>query len=250
MFVFSRLRAATICAALLSVASPIRAQDTNTTTPSHIGILLFPSFEPTDVFGPVEVFQALGRGHTHISLSLISNSFDDTLAPVSTAPPADRNALNSTAYVAVVPTHTLAAPPPDLDVLFVPGGIGTRLSGLEPTIAYINATYPALHSLVGVCTGASLLARAGVLDGRRATTNKHSWHSMIPYGPKTDWQQYARVVRDGNVWTAGGVSAATDAALSFVAATWGEGVARTVANEIEYEWRNDPDFDVFGWVWP
>ncbi|KAH9926606.1 DJ-1/PfpI family protein [Epithele typhae] len=238
MFVFSRLRAATICAALLSVASPaIRAQDTNITTPSHIGILLFPSFEPTDVFGPIEVFQALGRGHVQISLSLISNSFNDTLAPVSTAPPADKNTLKSTAYVAVVPTHTLAAPPPNLEVLF-------------PTIAYINATYPALHSLVGVCTGVSLLARAGVLDGRRATTNKHSWHSMIPYGPKTDWQQYARVVQDGNVWTAGGVSAATDAALSFVAATWGEGMARTVANEIEYEWRNDPDFDVFGWIWP
>ena len=182
-----------------------------------------------------------------IDVYTISNGAD--LSPVSTAPrSAAMNPYNSSSFQSIVPTHTIAAPPADLEVLLVPGGLGTRATDLNDTIAFVAATYPSLHSLISVCTGARIVVQTGLLDGRRATTNKVAWNATTALGPAVNWDKKARWVQDGNVWTSGGVSAATDAMLAFMADAYGLDVARWTANNMEYEWRDDPNWDPFAYV--
>jgi transcriptional regulator GlxA family with amidase domain len=73
-------------------------------------------------------------------------------------------------------------------------------------IEFIKETYPKLRYIISVCSGATLLARAGVLDGKRATTNKSVWEWAVLQGPKVKWVPTARWVVDGNIWTTSGVA--------------------------------------------
>ncbi|KAH9926645.1 class I glutamine amidotransferase-like protein [Epithele typhae] len=225
---------------------------TNNAAPAKLAVLIFPGFEPLDVFGPVEIFQTLSTKQL-LTLSWISASTLPALDPVSSLIPDDvtLSGKKHTVAVTVVPTHTLAAPPDDIDVLLVPGGLGVWSRGTEPAVDYLRATFPKLKYVLSVCNGAELLARARVLDGRRATTNKALWTRVTTTHAAGGirWEKMPRWVADGNVWTSGGVSAGTDMALGWVAHVWDEELARKIANVVEYEWRNDPNFDVFAYVW-
>jgi transcriptional regulator GlxA family with amidase domain len=206
-------------------------------------VIVFPNFEALDVFGPLDVLNVLSFKNT-LNLSIIASTLD----PVSTAPRV-MNLFNSTFSESVVPTHTFAAPPPDLEVLLVPGGGGTRAPDLQELITYIKDVYPSLRYIISVCTGATLLARAGVLDGRRATTNKKAWAWATSQGPNVTWVPKARWVVDGNVWTTSGVAAGIDGMLGFVGEIYGENVANGTANDIEYERHADPSWDPFSAIW-
>lgn len=170
----------------------------------------------------MEVVNNLSTRH-NITLSVIAATLD----PVST--------LHKSAHSVgqtVVPTHTFTDAPP-LDVLFIPGGWG----GFETTPElrqWVRDTVPKLGTLITVCNGAALAAQAGVLDGKTATTNKMLWAECVAYGPKVNWVAKARWVRDGNVWTSSGVSAGIDVALAWIEAEYGEELATTLANEIEF----------------
>ena len=96
-----------------------------------------------------------------------------------------------------------------------------------------------------VCTGAPLLARAGLLDGRRATTNKLAWAWATSQGPKVLWQPRARWVVDGPFFTASGVSAGMDMSLALIAALTDEATADQVAVWAEYNRQHDPSDDPF-----
>lgn len=137
-----------------------------------------------------------------------------------------------------------------LEVLIVPGGMGTRAPDLQPEIKFIKDVFPSLRYLITVCTGAGMAARAGVLDGRNATTNKRSWASTIVHGPKTNWITHARWVVDGNIWTSSGVAAGIDATLAFIGDVYGASIAQNLANGMEYQrWENasyDPFADLYG----
>ncbi|KAH9926587.1 class I glutamine amidotransferase-like protein [Epithele typhae] len=228
-----------------------------TAAPTKFAILIFPGFEPLDVFGPVEVIQTLSSSKP-MSLYWISSSTSPALDPVSTLVPDDlpitlppelAGTKRPTAGATVVPTHTLAAPPDDIEVLLVPGGLGALSHTLGPAVEYVRATYPKLKYMISVCNGAELLAKAGVLEGRRATCDKLLWKYNTTMHPGVGWDKKPRWVIDGNVVTSGGVSAGLDMALGWVAHVWDEGLAREIANVVEYEWRNDPNFDVFAYVW-
>jgi putative intracellular protease/amidase len=106
---------------------------------------------------------------------------------------------NSNFSQAFVPTHSFKHPPKHLDVLIVPGGLGTRAEsqGLADAIKYIKDVYPSLKYIMSVCTGATLLGRAGVLDNRRATTNKQTWAFATSYGKNVSWSPTERWVVDG-----------------------------------------------------
>ncbi|KAL4990774.1 class I glutamine amidotransferase-like protein [Aspergillus falconensis] len=213
--------------------------------PTAYGLLLFPTFEMLDVFGPLEALSWVARQHEKLDLYLLA----EALGPVSTQPQsAAMNAFNSSFYPTLNPTHTFDNSP-DLDVLIVPGGLGTRNPNMNATLEFIRSTYPKLRYLITICTGSTLVARTGILDGRRATTNKASWYSVIGSGPNTTWVPEARWVVDGNIWSSSGISAGIDATLAFIAQFYGKENATVISEYMEYEWHEDSDWDPYAEIW-
>ncbi|KDQ31673.1 hypothetical protein PLEOSDRAFT_153893 [Pleurotus ostreatus PC15] len=204
--------------------------------PGNWGVLLFPNFAALDVFGPIEALNLLSET-VPLNLSLIAKTLD----PVPTQPHVPGEVSNFTQ--SVVPTHTLANAPSDIEVLLIPGP-GPRAPDLRDEIAFIRDTYPRLKYLIAVCTGAWLAADSGVLDGHNATTNKAAWAER-PVNNTVNWIAHARWVVDGNIWTSSGISAGIDAALAFVGEIYGEGLATDIANAMEYERNTDPTRDPF-----
>jgi putative intracellular protease/amidase len=186
--------------------------------PVNYGLVLYPGFAVLDVFGPIDVLNGVYASHD-INLSIIA----PTLAPVTAGTHnSTYNPTGSTFELTqtVNPTHTFAHPPKELDVLLVPGGDGSLYDSpaLLEAIAYIKKEYPRLQYIFSVCTGSTLLARAGVLDGKKATTNKAVWKWATSQGPRVDWVPVARWVVDGNIWTTSGVAAGLDGAFAFIGA--------------------------------
>lgn len=112
-------------------------------------------------------------------------------------------------------------------------------------VEFIRAVYPSLSPLITVCTGSGLAARAGVLDGKRATTNKMAWSEITALGPRVAWVGRARWVRDGRVWSSSGVSAGIDVVFAWIGEVFGE----EVADGIEYERKRDSGLDPFAEVY-
>ncbi|KFZ11714.1 hypothetical protein V501_04587, partial [Pseudogymnoascus sp. VKM F-4519 (FW-2642)] len=179
-----------------TLSSSIITSSMASPTPLSIGCLLFPGFQALDVFGPLDALNVLSYT-TPLTLSIIGAS----LSPISTHPASQPTAIGQT----IVPTHTFSSAPP-LDVLLIPGGYGTRGSppGLEDAIDFIRSRFPKLKYMITVCTGSRLAARAGVLDGLRATTNKRAWLDTREMAPGVKWVAHARWVVDGKCWTSAG----------------------------------------------
>lgn len=170
--------------------------------PRNWAVALFDAFDPIDMFGPIDPLYYLSFSR-QLNLALIA----DTLDPVWVRPASEAlNKMNSTFRVSVNPTHTYDKPPEEIDVLLVPGGPGSRLLNVTTTIDFVRKVYPNLKYLITTCTGAGIAARAGVLDGKRATTNKAAWNTITQMGPDVKWTSPARWVVDGNIWTSSGVS--------------------------------------------
>ena len=154
------------------------------------------------------------------------------------------NPKNSSFAQSVVPTHNYGNAPP-LDVLIVPGGLGSRAPDLNSTSEFIARVYPKLQYLITVCTGSAVVASTGILDGKLATTNKASWYATIAPYPKVKWVHHARWTIDGKIWTSSGISAGIDAILAFIEAKYGFDEAKTVTSLMEYERHPQPDWDPF-----
>ena len=92
-------------------------------------------------------------------------------------------------------------------------------------------------------------ARAGLLDGRRATTNKAFFQWVADQGPRVTWVKVARWVDDGKFVTSSGVSAGIDMALHVISRTHGREVSENVARAMEYDWHTEADWDPFAKVW-
>lgn len=129
------------------------------------------------------------------------------------------HAISSQIYA----THSFANAPA-LDVLFVPGGMGTRLvdeNNNTEIERFITRRYPQLDYLISVCTGAVFLAKSGVLNGKRATTNKATYNWVVGgHGENIKWEPNARWTVDGNIWTSSGVSAGMPTLVSVVMMQW------------------------------
>ncbi|KAH8830123.1 class I glutamine amidotransferase-like protein [Flagelloscypha sp. PMI_526] len=202
-------------------------------------MVLFPTFQALDVFGPLDVLNLMSLSTVPLNLSLISATLD----PVSTAPRVMSTGSNFSE--SILPTHTFDNPPDNLEVLIVPGGPGTRAPDITSSVDFVKEIFPSLKYLITICTGAGIAARAGVLDGKNATTNKHAWNQTTALGPNVNWVPVARWVVDGNIYTSSGVSAGIDAIFGFVHDVYGEDIADFFAHGIEYERHTDPSWDPF-----
>ncbi|KAF7561029.1 hypothetical protein G7046_g3109 [Stylonectria norvegica] len=195
-------------------------------------------FQALDVFGPLDVLNVLSKT-TSLELSIIASTLD----PVSTQISGPNGA---SVGQSVVPTHTFHSPPNDLEVLLVPGGMGTRdIESTQPVVDYVHDAFPNLRYLLTVCTGSALAARAGVLDGHEATSNKRSFSWVKTQGPKVRWVLEARWVTCDNIWTSSGISAGLDMMYAFVESQYGEEVAEDIAIASEYSRSKDPKVDPF-----
>ncbi|KAG6838840.1 hypothetical protein C0991_008024 [Blastosporella zonata] len=206
--------------------------------PVNFGLVVFPGFQALDAFGPLDALNVLSLMFP-LKLSILAATLD----PVSTKAPYS-SSIGSDFGQSINPTHTFAAPPP-LDVLLIPGGIGTLHPDIQGTIDFVARVYPSLKYLITVCTGAGIAARAGVLDGKKATTNKMQWWPETAQREEVKWVAHARWVVDANVWTSSGVSAGLDTIFAFIGAIYGEEAAEKVSNILEYERHKDPSWDPY-----
>lgn len=200
-----------------------------TTARRTLGVLLFPGFELLDVFGPLEAFGNL-RVREHFAVTTVATA----AGPVASAQ----------GPVAVA-DHGLDDCP-RLDLLLVPGGMGTRREvENERLLGWLRARAADAEIVMSVCTGAALLARAGLLDGVPATTNKRAFDWVVTQGPRVDWRRRARWVDAGARVTSSGVSAGTDMALAVIARLVDVETAEQLARIMEWTWHRDPDDDPF-----
>jgi putative intracellular protease/amidase len=188
--------------------------------------VLYPGFELLDVFGPVEMWAN-------------TPGFEIILIAEQAGP------VTSAQGPAVTATHGFATAP-DLDIMMVPGGIGTTAQLENPVLLdFLRRQDRHTEFTTSVCTGSALLARAGLLKGRRATSNKAYFSLATSQDASVDWIKKARWVEDGKLFTSSGVSAGTDMALALVARIHGIDQARSLARSLEYQWSEDADNDPF-----
>lgn len=186
----------------------------------NIGFVIFPELTQLDLTGPLQVLARLPQSTTHI----IAKSE----APV----PSDCG-------LGLVPTHTFASCPP-LDLICVPGGVSGVIGAISDreTLEFVHRQARTARYITSVCTGAFVLGVAGLLKGRRVTTH-WAYTDLLPLVGAI--HEKARVVKDGNVITAGGVTSGIDFGLSVIAEIAGETTAQTIQLGIEYD--PAPPFD-------
>ena len=189
-----------------------------------VGIFLFNEVEVLDFAGPFEVF-SLARQQGGDECAFRVCTIARTSAPVRA-----RNGL------VVVPEFTIASAP-KLDLMLVPGGYGAEeLEIREPeTIRYLQEMSAQTNILASVCTGAFLLAEAGLLNGKRATTHWLDLDRLERDYPAILVQRGVRFVDEGSVLTSGGISAGIDLSLYLVKRLIGESAAKATARRMEYD---------------
>lgn len=219
VFVVAALFGPTLCAQ----AQPAE----NEAKTKKLAIVLFEGFETLDVFGPLQMWSRL-------------KDYEVVLVTETGEP-----AKASQGYE--VKAHYSFSSAPQFEIVMVPGGGGTRREINNPAmIDFIKKQDQGTEWTTSVCTGAALLARAGVLNGRKATTNKNAFEFPRSQDPiNIDWQRSARWVVDGKYVTSSGISAGTDMALGLVELLYDREEAERIAHGAEYIWNDDPENDPF-----
>jgi len=192
-----------------------------------VGALIFPEFELLDVFGPLEMF------------GMVSDDIDIKMVAETLGPVASRQGPRSVADHLTSQGHAY-------DIVLVPGGAGTRreVENLD-LLTWLKQASSQAELALSVCTGSALLAKAGLLDGLKATTNKAAFRWVESQGPNVRWQPKARWVEDGKFITSSGVSAGVDMSIAVISKLLGRQKAEKAATWAEYEWHPDAEWDPF-----
>lgn len=193
----------------------------------RLGAILYNDFELLDAYGPMEMFGALGDD---VEICVIGETSERIKSSAGPATHVDYTFDNA----------------PELDLTLLPGGIGTvpELKN-ETLLDFLRVRCPTAQINMSVCSGSALLARAGLLDGLRATSNKMFFSLASSQSDNVDWVEAARWVDAGAYVTSSGVSAGTDMAVAVIARLFGEQRAREVCAYTEYQWHEDADHDPF-----
>lgn len=179
----------------------------------NIVFVLFDNVTQLDFSGPVQFLSRLPGAITHV----VSK---------------DGTAVTTDCGFSILPT-TSFSDCPDADIICVPGGHGVREAiGDAAIVDFVRAQAKSATWITSVCTGAFILGAGGLLQGKRATTH-WAYTQLLPLFGAT--HEAARVVRDGNLVTAGGVTSGIDFALELIAMAQGEDVARTIQLALEYD---------------
>jgi transcriptional regulator GlxA family with amidase domain len=195
----------------------------------NVAILIFDDVEVLDFAGPFEIFSVTGRRSNDeppFNVYTVAEKEGVVLA---------RNELS------INPHYTIGnCPPPD--ILIVPGGYGTRREMNNPILLdWVRQQAARTELTTSVCTGALVLAKAGLLEGLEATTHYGSYDLLQEIAPNTAVRRGERFVDNGTVITSAGVQAGMDMLLHIIARLLGAEVARETAHYIEYDWQLDPD---------
>jgi len=193
----------------------------------NVAVLLFDDFETLDVFGPVEI---LGRLKDHYQISFYSFL----------------GGLVKNQHGVLIQTENINGLKNGADIFLIPGGYGTRREVDNVLLIDKIREISQLSKFVfTVCTGSALLSRTGLLDGKSATSNKRAFDWVTTQGKNVNWIRKARWTKDEKFYTSAGVSAGMDMTLGFLSDIHGIEFARKVAFEIEYDWAENMEDDIF-----
>ncbi len=193
----------------------------------RLGAIFYNDFELLDAYGPLEMFGALGDAIEIVTIAEQAGPVASSAGPKTIADYGFNNA-------------------PEMDLILLPGGIGTipELAN-EAMLTFLQERAPKSQITMSVCTGSALLAKAGLLDGLAATTNKMFFELARSQSDQVDWQEAARWVDAGRYVTSSGVSAGTDMALAVIQRLLGAEAAQNVVNYTEYQWHSEAGVDPF-----
>jgi transcriptional regulator GlxA family with amidase domain len=178
--------------------------------------LVYERFQSLDLTGPLEVFALANDAGGAYTLEIVSAGG----APV-----------RSSSGLTITPHGALPSGP--IDTLMIAGGRGVRAAAEDERItAWVAETAPHTRRVTSVCTGAFLLAKAGLLDGRKATTHWAATAALQRSNPRIQVETDPIFVRDGNVYTSAGVTAGIDLALALLQEDHGPGLAAEIAKQL------------------
>jgi transcriptional regulator GlxA family with amidase domain len=193
----------------------------------RLGAVLYNDFELLDAYGPLEMFGCLNDDLEIVVIAEHKGPVKSSAGPKTLAEFDFDDA-------------------PDLDLLLLPGGIGTvpELQN-QALLNFLRHRCPQHTINMSVCSGSALLAKAGLLDGLRATSNKMFFSLASSQSDQVKWAEQARWVDAGQYVTSSGVSAGTDMALAVIERLFGNERAQQVADYTEYQWHTEADADPF-----
>lgn len=192
---------------------------------TDINIFLFDGFETLDIFGPIEV---LARVEGFIIKYY--SAFGGII----------RSAQNTEIITKSIVESDLKG------IFVIPGGRGTRLLVDDEKRLEIIKKYASFSIYcLSICTGSAVLAKCGILNGLKATSNKKAFEWVISNGKEVKWVRKARWCIDGKYYTASGVSAGIDMTLGFISDLFGIEKAMKIAEDMEYIWNRDSEDDLF-----
>lgn len=197
----------------------------------HVGILLFDDVELLDMAGPYEVFTTASRVHARTQPTGADPLFTVTTLARSPLP------VRARAGLLLTPDATLNQHPA-LDCALVPGGVVTAELREPQKLAWIAAQRRSARVLASVCTGALLLAEAGVLDGLAATTHWEDLDELRALRPAVTVREGVRWVDEGAVVTSAGISAGIDMCLHLVERLHSRELALRTARQMDYDWKD------------
>jgi len=197
-------------------------------TPTRtLGVVLYEGFETLDVYGPVEMFGNVGEALRVVTVAEQAGPVASSQGPRTLA----EHGFDDC---------------PALDLLLVPGGMGTLAQLENPRmLGWLRERAEQAEVTTSVCSGSAILAKAGLLDGLRATSNKQFFALATAQSDKVEWVSEARWVDAGAFVTSSGVSAGIDMALAVIERLYDRATAERIAELTEYEWHEDPTWDPF-----
>jgi transcriptional regulator GlxA family with amidase domain len=182
-----------------------------------IGVLVFPNFQLLDAAGPISVFEIAAR---------LAGQPPSIKVVAATPGP-----VRSSSGVEILARSLKAADA--ISTLIVAGGEGVDAAATSAkTLSFVRAVAKRGVRVASVCSGAYMLAEAGLLDGRRATTHWQRTRQFLAIFPQVKWEPDRIFVRDGDIWSSAGITAGIDLVLALVAEDYGEEIAQKTARQL------------------